>query len=69
MNPDKFTHKTNEAIAGAHELAMSAGHAQFTPLHLAVVLLSDPGGIFSHTTSNAGGENAAQLQKECPIKP
>ncbi|KAJ0048158.1 hypothetical protein Pint_16230 [Pistacia integerrima] len=60
MNPDKFTHKTNEAIAGAHELAMSAGHAQFTPLHLAVALLSEPSGIFSQAISNAGGENAAQ---------
>ncbi|XWS37283.1 hypothetical protein CRYUN_Cryun19dG0029900 [Craigia yunnanensis] len=35
MNPDKFTHKTNDALAGAHELAMSNGHAQFTPFHLA----------------------------------
>lgn len=60
MNPDKFTHKTNEAIAGAHELAMSAGHAQFTPLHLAVALLSEPSGIFYQAISNAGGENAAQ---------
>ncbi|XP_044476977.1 chaperone protein ClpB1 [Mangifera indica] len=60
MNPDKFTHKTNEAIAGAHELAMSAGHAQFTPLHLAVALLSEPSGIFSQAIGNAGGESAAQ---------
>lgn len=60
MNPDKFTHKTNEAIAMAHELATSAGHAQFTPLHLAVALLSDPSGIFAQAINNAGGENAAQ---------
>ncbi|XVF54418.1 hypothetical protein PTKIN_Ptkin05aG0178600 [Pterospermum kingtungense] len=60
MNPDKFTHKTNEALAGAHELAMSNGHAQFTPLHLAVYLTSDPNGIFYQAISNAGGENAAQ---------
>lgn len=60
MNPDKFTHKTNEAIATAHELAMSAGHAQFTPLHLAVALVSDPTGIFAQAINNAGGENAAQ---------
>ncbi|KAK0592410.1 hypothetical protein LWI29_018637 [Acer saccharum] len=61
MNPDKFTHKTNEAIAGAHELATSAGHVQFTPLHLAVALISDPSGIFSQAVNNAGGgENASQ---------
>ncbi|KAG2679434.1 hypothetical protein I3760_11G050000 [Carya illinoinensis] len=55
MNPDKFTHKTNEAIAAAHELAMSPGHPQFTPLHLALALISDPGGIFSQAIANAGG--------------
>ncbi|KAG8488191.1 hypothetical protein CXB51_018107 [Gossypium anomalum] len=60
MNPDKFTHKTNEALASSHELAMSNGHAQFTPLHLAVSLISDPTGIFPQSISNAGGENAAQ---------
>ncbi|TYI72715.1 hypothetical protein E1A91_D07G079300v1 [Gossypium mustelinum] len=60
MNPDKFTHKTNEALAASHELAMSNGHAQFTPLHLAVSLISDPTGIFPQSISNAGGENAAQ---------
>ncbi|GMI95243.1 heat shock protein 101 [Hibiscus trionum] len=60
MNPDKFTHKTNEALASAHELAMSNGHAQFTPLHLAVTLISDPSGVFPQSISNAGGETAAQ---------
>ncbi|KAG7037141.1 Chaperone protein ClpB1, partial [Cucurbita argyrosperma subsp. argyrosperma] len=61
MNPDKFTHKTNEALAGAHELALNSGHAQLTPLHLAVALISDPSGIFSQAISSSGGENA---QKE-----
>ncbi|XP_059645277.1 chaperone protein ClpB1 [Cornus florida] len=61
MNPDKFTHKTNEAIAGAHELAMNSGHAQFTPLHMAAVLNSDPNGIFRQSLVNAGGgEEAAK---------
>ncbi|XP_039059959.1 chaperone protein ClpB1 [Hibiscus syriacus] len=60
MNPDKFTHKTNEVLASAHELAMSNGHAQFTPLHLAVSLISDPSGVFPQSISNAGGESAAQ---------
>ena len=42
MNPEKFTHKTNETIAAAHELAVNSGHAQITPLHLAGALISDP---------------------------
>lgn len=60
MNPDKFTHKTNEALAGAHELATSNGHAQFTTLHLAVALISDSQGIFYQAISNSGGESVAQ---------
>ncbi|PKU80006.1 chaperone protein ClpB1 [Dendrobium catenatum] len=55
MNPDKFTHKTNEAIASAHELAISSGHAQFTPLHLAHALASDPAGILRQAIANAAG--------------
>ncbi|KAK9000106.1 hypothetical protein V6N11_082239 [Hibiscus sabdariffa] len=39
---------------------MSNGHAQFTPLHLAVTLISDPSGVFPQAVSNAGGETAAQ---------
>lgn len=58
MNPDKFTHKTNEALAGAHELALNSGHAQLTPLHLAVALISDPSGILSQAIASSGGENA-----------
>jgi ATP-dependent Clp protease ATP-binding subunit ClpB len=59
MNPDKFTHKTNEALAGAHELATNAGHAQLTPLHFAAVLISDPNAIFRQAIVGAGGDEAA----------
>ncbi|KAG8379259.1 hypothetical protein BUALT_Bualt07G0070000 [Buddleja alternifolia] len=59
MNPERFTHKTNEALAGAYELAMSAGHAQFTPLHFAAALISDPTGIFRQAIANAGGGDEA----------
>ncbi|KAF3678084.1 Chaperone protein ClpB1 [Capsicum annuum] len=55
MNPEKFTNKTNEAIAEAHELAVSAGHAQLTPLHMAVALISDHNGIFCQAIVNAAG--------------
>lgn len=61
MDPGKFTHKTNEALATAHELAVGAGHAQITPLHLAVALISDSSGILRQAVANAGdGENTAQ---------
>jgi len=60
MNPEKFTHKTNEALAGAHELAMTSGHAQITPLHLASILVSDPNGIFFQAISNVAGEESAR---------
>lgn len=68
MNPDKFTHKTNEMLAAAHELAMSAGHAQFTPLHLAVALISDPSGIFSQAIASAGGGEEAAKSVERVFK-
>lgn len=58
MNPDKFTHKTNEALAGAHGLAMDAGHAQFTPLHLAAALAADPAGVLLQAVSAASGPGA-----------
>nr|CAD1824143.1 unnamed protein product [Ananas comosus var. bracteatus] len=55
MNPDKFTHKTNEAIVAAHELALGAGHAQLTPLHLAAALAADQAGLLRQAISNAAG--------------
>ncbi|KZV23287.1 heat shock protein 101 [Dorcoceras hygrometricum] len=61
MNPERFTHKTNEALAAAHELAMTSGHAQFTPLHFAAALISDPNGIFRQAIVNSsGGDEAAK---------
>lgn len=68
MNPDKFTHKTNEALVYAHELAMSNGHAQFTPLHVATALVSDPTGIFHQAMSHAGGGDEAANSVERVLK-
>uniref|UniRef100_A0A7C9ELD5 Clp R domain-containing protein n=1 Tax=Opuntia streptacantha TaxID=393608 RepID=A0A7C9ELD5_OPUST len=64
MNPEKFTHKTNEALVSAHELAMSSGHVQITPLHVAVALISDPSGIFHQAISQAGGGDEAAQSAE-----
>ncbi|KAL8143924.1 hypothetical protein V2J09_016956 [Rumex salicifolius] len=68
MNPEKFTHKTNEALVAAHELALSSGHAQITPLHLAVGLISDPTGIFHQAVSTAGGGDEAANSVERVLK-
>ncbi|KAF8715766.1 hypothetical protein HU200_026714 [Digitaria exilis] len=60
MNPDNFTHKTNEALVAAHEMASEAGHAQLTPLHLAAALAADKGGILRQAITGAsGGDGAA----------
>jgi ATP-dependent Clp protease ATP-binding subunit ClpB len=60
MNPDSFTHKTNEALVAAHEMASEAGHAQLTPLHLAAALASDKSGILRQAMAQAsGGDGAA----------
>ncbi|XP_066364739.1 chaperone protein ClpB1 isoform X1 [Miscanthus floridulus] len=60
MNPDNFTHKTNEALVAAHETASEAGHAQLTPLHLAAALAADKGGILRQAIAGAsGGDGAA----------
>ena len=60
MNPDNFTHKTNEALVAAHETASEAGHAQLTPLHLAAALAADKGGILCQAITGAsGGDGAA----------
>ncbi|OAP00543.1 hypothetical protein AXX17_AT4G01800 [Arabidopsis thaliana] len=48
MNPEKFTHKTNETIATAHELAGA--------------LISDPTGIFLQAISSTDSENATQIK-------
>jgi ATP-dependent Clp protease ATP-binding subunit ClpB len=55
MNPDNFTHKTNEALVAAHEMASEAGHAQLTPLHLAAALTSDKSGILRLAITQASG--------------
>ncbi|GJM93159.1 hypothetical protein PR202_ga09689 [Eleusine coracana subsp. coracana] len=57
MNPDKFTHKTNEALAAAHEMALDAGHAQLTPLHLAAALAADKSGVLRQAIAHASGGN------------
>ncbi|KAF8369631.1 hypothetical protein HHK36_032346 [Tetracentron sinense] len=49
-----FTNKTKEALVGGHELALKSGHAVFTPIHVALALISDPNGILHQAISKAG---------------
>ncbi|XP_051225981.1 chaperone protein ClpB1 [Lolium perenne] len=62
MNPEKFTHKTNEALVAAQEMASEAGHAQLTPLHLAAALAADRSGILRQAIAHgsAGNDSAAE---------
>ncbi|XP_057823225.2 chaperone protein ClpB1 isoform X1 [Cryptomeria japonica] len=64
MNPDKFTNKTNEALAAGVELAQESGHAQFTPIHLAIALIEDNSGLLRQAVSSAaGGDQSAESVK------
>ncbi|KAL7192245.1 hypothetical protein ACSBR2_024145 [Camellia fascicularis] len=64
MNPEEFTQTTNEAIDDAHDRALLAGHAQFTPVHVAVVLISDHNGIFWQAIANASGSEEGPYSVE-----
>ncbi|CAI5981145.1 unnamed protein product [Closterium sp. NIES-64] len=57
MNPESFTHKTNEVLFSAKQLAESNGHPEITPAHLALTLLEDSDSIFRHAVSSAGVNN------------
>ncbi len=62
INPEKFTHKTNEVLAAGQDVATEAGHAQYTPAHL--VLLKDKEGLLQQTISTAGGGDEATASVE-----
>jgi ATP-dependent Clp protease ATP-binding subunit ClpB len=68
MNPANFTHKTNEALAAGQELATNAGHAQYTPVHLALALISDGEGVFRQAVQSAGGGEEAVNSVERVLK-
>lgn len=63
MNPEKFTHKTNEALAAGQEIAIKNGHAQYAPIHLATALLEDPDGLFKQTLSGVGEGAADSVER------
>lgn len=68
MNPEKFTHKTNEALAAGQELATEAGHAQYTPIHLVLALLDDSEGLLRQAVTSASGSEETIASVERVLK-
>ena len=54
MNPDRFTIKSQEAIAAAGRLAEQRNNPQVTPEHLLAVLLEQEGGIVPSVLGKLG---------------
>lgn len=62
MNINKLTTKSAEGLQGSIELATQLNHTEVTPLHLALVLLQQPGGIVSSIVNSIDGDGAAIAQ-------
>jgi ATP-dependent Clp protease ATP-binding subunit ClpB len=72
MNPDRWTHKTQEALQDAQSLAQSRGHQELAPEHLLAALLAQGGGIVPETLKKAGLDPkavTAELDKALARKP
>src|ERR1700750_135427 len=59
MQPDRFTIKSQEAIAAAGSLAERGRNPQITPEHLLVVLLEQDGGVVAPVLGQLGADPAA----------
>lgn len=53
MDFEKFTHKSQEAINGAHALAVEYNHQEISPLHLFLSLLNQDQGLVSAIINKA----------------
>jgi ATP-dependent Clp protease ATP-binding subunit ClpB len=58
MQPDKFTQKSQEAIAATLELARSHRNPEAAPAHLLVSLLEDPEGLVAPILQRVGADSA-----------
>lgn len=54
IQPEKLTHKTQEALAEAQNSAVSSGHSQLEPTHVFQALLKDEQGLTSTVLEQAG---------------
>jgi ATP-dependent Clp protease ATP-binding subunit ClpB len=54
VQPDTFTEKTNELLLAAQQLAQDNSHLQLLPLHVAVVMFAEPGGLGQQVCEKVG---------------
>src|SRR6266498_3319996 len=59
MDVNAFTHRAQEALAGAQRLALAGDHQRVEPEHLLTALLSDPEGIVFPLVRRAGADPGA----------
>ena len=59
MQLERFTLKTQEALAAAQRLAQERGHAQVEPEHIAAALLDQEGGLAVSLFERIGADHAA----------
>ncbi len=59
MDVNAFTHKAQEALAGAQRLALGNDHQRVEPEHLLVALLSDPDGLVFPVVRRSGADPGA----------
>lgn len=59
IRPEKMTIKTQEALAGAQQLAARQGNGSIEPEHLLVSLLEQEGGLIAPIIQKVGGAPAA----------
>src|SRR6266496_4919668 len=59
MDVNAFTHKAQEALAGAERLALGSDHQRVQPEHLLAALMSDPEGIVFPLVRRAGADPGA----------
>ncbi len=63
MDPQKFTTKTQQALAEAQQLAIKKNHQYLEPLHLLYALLSQPEGLVTSILQKIGIDNLAMKEK------
>ncbi len=62
MRLDQFTTLAQEALSNAQSAAVSAGHAELSPLHILVAMLDDSRGVPASVLGRAGFDPARVLQ-------
>jgi len=56
MQEDKFTFKALEALRSAHDMAQKLRHQEIQPVHLAIALLEQDGGVVAPIVRKIGAE-------------